>query len=470
MVGMDAVNSASAAVIRIRARASSSCQRRSRSRTQEVGRADALVGLGRGNHAEGGRIDRVRLDARLGQEAIGVQAELLEDVVLEHPVDDDHVGADQLVEAGHLLVADEAVVGDELQVEVGDPGAGVALARRRLADVAPAPPEAEVAALDRVEEDRAVDLLGRGVHERGVAFELGQPERRPQGRDDRRDEVADDVLGVIELDPAEVVRVAGDVRDQEAGRVADGEHHRPTIARACDRFAIGGMGRSASLIQLRERQVVSIHLPTYGRPVAVLFLVLSVAACSSSTPTAPDRRDRQPVRPDLGAGRRQLGSRWSRAGGGSDAAYCAAMKVADAQALVKVTIAAAQTGGPESCAFVLPGEDINGDNLTVTVFPGDGNHQYYNDSLGGPVSGATTPIPGVGDVAVWEQPAVGASAPEVGAYKGSLTCIVQPPADTSQLTIDQTGTGPIYNITAAAAAAYAAKEAVLCTDMFSVGS
>jgi hypothetical protein len=220
---------------------------------------------------------------------------------------------------------------------------------------------------------------------------------------------------------------------------------------------------------------MSIHLRINGRSVAGLVVVLSLAACSSSTPTAPSGASGSLSAPSSapagGTSAPAGGSSAPVAGGagGVDARYCAAIKVADAQALVKVTIAAAQTGGPESCAFVLPGEAINGDNLTVTVFPGDASHQYYNDSLGGPVSGATTSIPGVGDVAVWEQPAVGASAPEVGAYKGSLTCIVQPPADTSQLTIDQTGTGPIYNITAAAAAAYAAKEAVLCTDMFSVG-
>ncbi|MGH2512694.1 MAG: hypothetical protein ACRDGQ_08410, partial [Candidatus Limnocylindrales bacterium] len=131
---------------------------------------------------------------------------------------------------------------------------------------------------------------------------------------------------------------------------------------------------------------------------------------------------------------------------------------------VKVTIAAAQTGGPESCAFVLPGEDINGDNLTVTVFPGDTDKTYYNDSVTGPASGPSNPLPGVGDVAIWEQPAPGA-APEVVAHQGSLTCVVQPPADASQLTIPHSG-----NVSASAAAAYAALEGVLCTDLFTVGS
>lgn len=215
---------------------------------------------------------------------------------------------------------------------------------------------------------------------------------------------------------------------------------------------------------------MSIHLQSRGRQVAAIWAVvasLSLAACSGSTATAQNATG--------GGGGASAPAASSGGGGvipgtGGDAKYCAAMKLADAQALVKPTIAAAQTGGPLSCAFVLPGQDINGDNLTVTVFAGDGDHHYYNDSVTGPASGTPHPIPGVGDMASWDEPAAGASAPEVAAYKGSLTCIVQPPADTSPLTIDQTGSGPIYSISDAAAAAYAAKEAVLCTDMFSVGS
>ena len=67
-------------------------------------------------------------------------------------MDDDDVGAEELVAAGDALAKDRAVMDDELQVEVGDAHAGVAFARRRLAHVATPPPEAEVAALDRVEQ------------------------------------------------------------------------------------------------------------------------------------------------------------------------------------------------------------------------------------------------------------------------------------------------------------------------------
>jgi hypothetical protein len=160
----------------------------------------------------------------------------------------------------------------------------------------------------------------------------------------------------------------------------------------------------------------------------------------------------------------------SDTGGGSDAQYCAALKVADAQVLVKPTIAAAQTGGPETCAFLLPGQPINGDNLTVTVFPGDTDKTYYNDQATGPASGTPNPLPGVGDVAVWEQPVAGQSTPYVVAHKAQMTCEVLPPADSSQLTIPGGNGDPVFSVSATDATAYAAKEAVLCADLFSLGS
>ena len=57
-----------------------------------------------------------------------------------------------------------------------------------------------------------------------VALELGQPERRTEGADDRVDQVGQDVLGVVELDTGEIARVAGDVGDDEAGGFGLVEH------------------------------------------------------------------------------------------------------------------------------------------------------------------------------------------------------------------------------------------------------
>ena len=108
-------------------------------------------------HAQRLRVEARRVDAGLREERVRRDTQLFDDVVLEQPMDDDHVRADELLAAGHRLVDRRAVVDDELEVEVGDADARVALAGRRLAHVAAAASETEVAALDRVEQHRPVD-------------------------------------------------------------------------------------------------------------------------------------------------------------------------------------------------------------------------------------------------------------------------------------------------------------------------
>ena len=66
-------------------------------------------------------------------------------------MDDDHVRPEELLPPRDLLDDHAAVVDDELEIEVGDAHAGIALARRRLADVAAAAAEPEVTAFDRIE-------------------------------------------------------------------------------------------------------------------------------------------------------------------------------------------------------------------------------------------------------------------------------------------------------------------------------
>ena len=74
-------------------------------------------------------------------------------------------------------------------------------------------------------------------------------------------------------------------------------------------------------------------------------------------------------------------------------------------------------------------------------------------------------MPGVGDQAQWSAPVPGATVPWVEAHKGSLTCVLSP-ADPDQTTIPYTGNPPIVTIAPADSAAYAAKEGVLCQDIF----
>ena len=99
------------------------------------------------------------------------------------------------------------MVDDELEVEVRDPHARVALAGDAWRDVAPPAAEREVAVARPCRA--AVDpstCSAIDVGERGVALELGQPEGRPKRADDRVDQVGEDVLGVVELDAGEVAR------------------------------------------------------------------------------------------------------------------------------------------------------------------------------------------------------------------------------------------------------------------------
>ena len=71
---------------------------------------------------------------------------------------------------------------------------------------------------------RPVELRRDEIDEGCVPFELRQLERRAEGAHDRVDQVGQDVLGVIELDPGEITGVAGDVSDDETCGFGFGQH------------------------------------------------------------------------------------------------------------------------------------------------------------------------------------------------------------------------------------------------------
>ena len=120
---------------------------------------------------------------------------------LEQPVDEDDVGARQLVATGDPRPDVRAVVDEQLEVEPGRQPARVAVAARRLVDAPQPSPEGEVRGLDRVEQERPVGAPVLDEQEGGVALELGQPERRIEPADDRLEEVAGDRRSVLELAP-----------------------------------------------------------------------------------------------------------------------------------------------------------------------------------------------------------------------------------------------------------------------------
>jgi hypothetical protein len=133
---------------------------------------------------------------------------------------------------------------------------------------------------------------------------------------------------------------------------------------------------------------------------------------------------------------------------------CAAIKPADVQALMKASVTPVQNF-PGECSFY-------GGDLKIDIYANDPTQKYYQNPVNGP---GTTPVPGVGDQAQWFAPVAGMTTPWVEAHKGSLTCTISP-ADPPGTTMPYTGSDPFFKIAPADSVAYAAKEGVLCNDIF----
>ena len=151
---------------------------------------------------------------RLGKQRVALEPGLFRDGVLEQPVHDDHIGADQLTRVGHLALDKLAMVHNELQVEFGDRRAGTTGAARVVVDVALAAFEREVGGPEELDE-----LVGRQVagpvDKHRIALELVNRKRGAErGRDDA-DEIGQHVVSVLKLHPLEVAGVAADVGDQQ---------------------------------------------------------------------------------------------------------------------------------------------------------------------------------------------------------------------------------------------------------------
>ena len=133
---------------------------------------------------------------------------------------------------------------------------------------------------------------------------------------------------------------------------------------------------------------------------------------------------------------------------------CAAVKPADVQALMKAAVTPV-VNEPGECSWY-------GGDLKLDIYANDPTQKYYQNPVNGP---GTTPVPGVGDQAQWFAPVTGATTPWVEAHKGSTTCTISP-ADPPETTLPYTGSDPFFKIAPADSAAYAAKEGVLCNDIF----
>jgi hypothetical protein len=165
-----------------------------------------------------GQLERRRhaLQAGLGEQGIGPRPAAGADRVLEQAVGEDHIGSGKILSLA--LGSDHvgAVVGDELQVEGADRGAGGAAAGRFALHVQQAVGESEVAALDQLDEP--LTLLERGlvrVAEDSVALELQEAHQWRQPFLDQSHQLTDDRVRVLELGAGEKSRIARDVGQQQ---------------------------------------------------------------------------------------------------------------------------------------------------------------------------------------------------------------------------------------------------------------
>lgn len=179
-----------------------------------------------------------------------------------------------------------------------------------------------------------------------------------------------------------------------------------------------------------------------------------VTGCSKSTKTPSAAA--QGAGATAGAGQAAVAALGGGGGGGvlDVSKQCKAIKPADAQALMKATLSAV-VFNPLECDFA-------DGTMKVNIRLDDATHKQYT-LLASPTPGHE--LTGVGDQAYWFEPAEGHTTPWIESYKGSVACEVSA-ADPPDTTIPYTGNG-IYTITESDAAAYAAKEGVLCSDVFS---
>lgn len=178
-----------------------------------------------------------------------------------------------------------------------------------------------------------------------------------------------------------------------------------------------------------------------GAALLALGLLTGCGASAGST-AAP---------PDPGPASLPTSSAAAGSAGGVDAAVCAA--VASDVAAVTTNVST-PSAFPGQCAF-------GGGATTVTFNVDDPQHSGVTDVIG---AGGHT-IGGFGEGAEWYD-GDGGFAPSLGAWKGSVSCLVQPDSAVQNDMIAYTGKPPLVKISDTDAAAYAQKLGAICNDVF----
>lgn len=221
-------------------------------------------------------------------------------------------------------------------------------------------------------------------------------------------------------------------------------------------------------------------IPLRGsRSAKVALAVLCVAAfgvsgCSSTSSAANSTNDT--ALPADSTGTDGTGAAAAATGVPDLDTICPKLPVADAQRLIRTTLSTAvsdsRLGG---CTFVLAGNAINDNNLTVALETGAGAADRYDGDVKGTFTaggatvntgdGVTTPLNGVGDKAVW---GTTVGYPTVSALKGDVYCTVSTADDATQLTLIGAPGNPLPQGTPAEQKQYAGLEGALCNDLFAL--
>ena len=167
------------------------------------------------------------------------------DIVLEHQVCGRDLRPQQLGAAGDRLGDVAAVVDDELEVQAGTRGAGLAIAGQAVLRALQVVTEGGVAGVqagrDLLATDREIEIIC--VDEHRIAFELGQLERRGQALDDGVEKRLHQWVRRGHLTPPQLDRVrrpdvrqergvSGDIRQHERGLVGSVVVHRSAMGGA----------------------------------------------------------------------------------------------------------------------------------------------------------------------------------------------------------------------------------------------
>jgi hypothetical protein len=143
---------------------------------------------------------------------------------------------------------------------------------------------------------------------------------------------------------------------------------------------------------------------------------------------------------------------------------CLAIPNSAVTPLYSVKVGPPKTGFLGStCDFVPVGMSVNDDQaspLFVEISVNDYGQMY------GTFNKDDHKLSGIGDKSYWDSQAPGMDAPQVVAEKGRIDCMVTTNGEVDHTTLPYTLSGGNPVITNAAAAAFAQKMGVLCSDVF----